>query len=547
MEEMSQKEYLKIIESWKLEHNEEIKLNKVRKVFLECLPKWDSGTYKGKICWEKCLRYNIYFIYENIEGFIFISNIRYTDKKHSILDVIYNNNKYSMFIENLKKCALGNMLEIYTSEFKYKKGQKIQDNKRNITITDTKIVPIYDEHGKLKQNQKYYKYKCERCGFDCGEHYLNKNEELKKEYWLLEGGITKGTGCAICCNAPQIVAQGINDVPTTAPWMIPYFQGSYDEAKRYTKCSNKSIYPVCPECGRVKNKLVKIAHIYRYDSISCCNNKGKYPNKIMFNILEQLNIDFETEYSPNWIKPKRYDFHIPSLNIIIEMDGQFHKNDNKMNGQTVEESQFIDNEKDRLASEHHIEVIRIDCCYGSNDRFEYIKQNILNDNRLNELFDLSKIDWEKCNEYALSNLVKFACDLWNSGIHSTGEIGKIMKLHYETICSYLKYGKDVRWCNYTTEKSMEINNEINGLRIKKLNAKPIICINNEMIFNSITECERVSNNIFKIKMNRHLLSSSIKLNKIYKGFTFKLISDLTESEYKLYNIENKLKELEKSA
>ena len=68
-----------------------------------------------------------------------------------------------------------------------------------------------------------------------------------------------------------------------------------------------------------------------------------------------------------------------------------------------------------------------------------------------------------------------------------------------------------------------------------------------MIFNSITECERVSNNIFKIKMNRHLLSSSIKLNKIYKGFTFKLISDLTESEYKLYNIENKLKKKKKSA
>ena len=76
-----------------------------------------------------------------------------------------------------------------------------------------------------------------------------------------------------------------------------------------------------------------------------------------------------------------------------------------MSGQTIKESQLADDEKDKLANEHDIEVIRIDC-YPS--EFEYIRQNVLQNSTLSKIFDLSSINWNKCDEFALSNRVKEA-------------------------------------------------------------------------------------------------------------------------------------------
>ena len=47
----------------------------------------------------------------------------------------------------------------------------------------------------------------------------------------------------------------------------------------------------------------------------------------MTNFLIQLDIDFISEYSPDWIDLKRYDFYIPSHSMIIETDGLQHKKD----------------------------------------------------------------------------------------------------------------------------------------------------------------------------------------------------------------------------
>ena len=83
----------------------------------------------------------------------------------------------------------------------------------------------------------------------------------------------------------------LNNIVICSPWMIPYFQGGYDEAKLYSANSSKRIYPVCPDCGRVKSKSNSINSIYVGHSIGCsCSDSVKFPNKLMFNILEQLKI-----------------------------------------------------------------------------------------------------------------------------------------------------------------------------------------------------------------------------------------------------------------
>ena len=124
--------------------------------------------------------------------------------------------------------------------------------------------------------------------------------------------------------------EGINDIPTTTPWMIPYFQGGYEEAKKYTSNSHQKIRPICPDCGRVKDKEMTLNTIYRNESIGCiCSDNISYCEKFIFNVLSQLNLDFKTQLTKTtfkWIGHKRYDFYfkVDNEEIIIETHGKQH-------------------------------------------------------------------------------------------------------------------------------------------------------------------------------------------------------------------------------
>ncbi|OSA92843.1 UNVERIFIED_ORG: hypothetical protein B2H93_13540 [Clostridium botulinum] len=446
----------------------------IRKIFLEELPRIKENRNKGCIDWKNSIGYIVKFIYAEIEGLLYIK--QYNSDKRELV-IIYNEKEFYITCDNLTKCAFGKILNKYTSEFKIEIGTRVKDNKRDFTITNR-------EYRKDKNNKqwKYYKYTCNICGWTEG--------------WIEEGNLQRGDNCSCCIG--HVVIEGINDIPTTATWLIPYFQGGYEEAKRYTKLgtgnsNNKGgyIYPICPDCTRIKDKKIKIRDIYTNKSIGCiCGDGQSFPNKIMFNILEQLGKDFIPEYNPEWIKPKRYDFYIPSLNLIIEMDGQFHKNDNQINGQTSEESNELDNYKDKLAKEHNIEVIRINCDYPNMEtRFEYIKKNILNNKKLNNIFNLNIINWLKCNEFALSNRVKEACDLWNKEVYSIKEISSIMHINSTTTRTYLKNGTENNWCNYNGEK--EQNKNIKKMASKT--SKPIKCLTDNKSFKSIVEASKYYN------------------------------------------------------
>ena len=413
--------------------------------------------------------------------------------------------------------------------WKYEIGQRIIDYnedgsiKRDLTITDRKIEIIQrkdnrKQKGFVINNMKLYKYNCNLCGFDCGEHY--RGGKYKKENWIEERSLNKNS-CLYCTN--QITIKGMNDITTTHPHLLKYFK-NIEDTYTHSFASNDEVWMICPDCRR--EKFMKISTISKQGfGCNICGDGEKYPNKFMFKLLNQMNICFEREYSPEWIKPKRYDFYIPSLNLIIEMDGRLgHGKHNYLSGQFSEESKFIDDEKDRLANEHGIEVIRIDCKY--NDivtRFNYIKDEIINHKRFNQIFNINYINFDACDKYSLSNLVKIACEYKNNNSNLTSaEIGKLMGGYCtSTVIKWLKIGEKQSWCKYNASEEKIKNSRKNGIN----NNKPMKCNDNNMEFNSIRECCINSLAIFGVQLQESLVSMVCRNErKTHKGYSFEFIN-----------------------
>ena len=480
----------------------------MKKVFLEDLPKCRNGK---NFDWKSSIRYKIKFVYEDIQG-----EIEIIDYISPYLYIKYlNKDVFRINSSHFRKCQLGKLLDKKTNEFKVDINTILKNEKRNLLITDKKILMINRKDGNI-ENQKWYKYKCNKCGYDEG--------------WIIEGALLKGNGCS-CCSG-NTVMEGFNDIPTTAPWMVKYFQGGYDEAKLYTRNSDRKIQPICPDCRRIRDKGIIISNIYK-QGISCpCGDGISYPQKIMFSVLEQLNIIFKTEFSPKWskhsidnkLKIYRYDFYFRLNNeeYIIETDGDFHNTNNKMNGQTKEKSKEIDDYKDLIAIEHNIKMIRIDSRCSN---LEFIKNSLLN-SLLAKLFDLNIIDWTICEEFASTNLVKVACIMKRNNIDMTvADISKIMNLGKTTIRRYLERGNQIwDWCNYQGKEEQRKNAKKVGKNTNKSNNKTVLCVDTGQLFKSIGECVRDSEKVFGVKLSRSSISRVCRnIQKEYKGYKFKYL------------------------
>ena len=481
----------------------------MRKVFLDDLPR---RIYRGKnhIDWNKSVGCKVKAIYDDMEVWLII-----VDYKDGYLHIKYlDESIFKIWTSTFTESRVGRILGKYTKEFKAKIGNTFNDKSRDLTITNKEYRQRIRNDNR-KENQKWYKYTCNKCGWTEG--------------WIEESSLLKGTGC-VCCSGHTVVI-GINDIPTTAPWMVKYFQGGYDEAKLYNRSSNLKVYLICPDCGKVKENPMALNSLSNTHSMSCnCSDKISYPNKFAYSLLDQLNevykFDYiEREYSPTWIDRKSYDnyFIYNGKEYILEMDGGWHNKDNNMSGQTKEESISIDSYKDKLAKEHNIEVIRINC---EKSDLEFIKQNTIM--KLNGMFNLSVINWNKCEEYALSNRVKECCNYWNQGIHNTKEIAKIMKMNRGTAIRYLKRGNGI-WCDYDTKEEKKKG----SIKAGKLNGKQVEIFKDGISlgrFPSFSELERQSKKLFGVE----LFHESISLvctgrRKQHKGFTFKYINKIEQA------------------
>lgn len=245
--------------------------------------------------------------------------------------------------------------------------------------------------------------------------------------------------------------------------------------------SGKKFYFKCLYCGIVSNKKIRLSElVIRKGYCKYCSDGLSIPEKFMSNILKQLNIDFQTQLNKstfNWCKNYRYDFYILSLNMIIETHGGQHYEEGNQFKKTLEEEQANDRYKKHLAKLNRIKrYYQVDC---RKSELEYIKNNIIKS--LGHLFDLSKVDWELAYIKSQKSKCIEAWELWNSGIHSTTKIGKILDLNCVTISTYLKKGKELGKCNYTYEIAQKEKGRMNSSK-NCSSSKKIICITTKQLF-----------------------------------------------------------------
>jgi len=427
-----------------------------KELSLEYLP------HRGKLInWKELVGKFVHFLYGDIEGFIEIVEYYIEENK---IKTRYKDIEYITTTSNFQKIKISNCLGI-----KRKNSKKVgfEYNVGDIITTNNGKIKIIKQIRVGEKNIRSYEYKC----------LIDGDIDTIREYDLI-----KGCGCKVCSN--HKVVKGINDIATTHPYLVKYFKNIEDTYTHSYGSKDNFIFK-CPDCGCEKEMII-VFFIKQNYCCPKCSDGISVAQKIMFNIFEQLNVDFITEYNPDWIKPRRYDFYfkIQDKKYILETDGGWHIKDNNRSGQTKEKSKSIDDYKDEQAVLNGIEKpIRIDCNYGSKDRFEYIRQNILNSKKLNKLFDLSKIDWNKCFDFSLSSRIKEACEYKkNNPNMATGDISKIMKLSQSSITNFLKVGNEMGLCYYDTKEEIK--------KSGKINSKKVICLDDGLIFDSAREAGR---------------------------------------------------------
>lgn len=361
--------------------------------------------------------------------------------------------------------------------FKARKNSYLY-NKEDVVDTNSGKVRVLEQTHKFNNSgvkRKAYKVECMACGYT----YIDY------EYTL-----SKGVGCG-CCNN-KIIVKGVNDMWTTDPDLAKMLENKED-GYRYSKKSSKKLNWICPICKTV-HKQKSISNISQKGLNCACHRTKSYPNRFMYWLLDDLKIHFEDEKCFSWAGKRRYDFYIPSLNTIIEMNGSQHYVErSSFTRKSLKDEQDNDAIKTNLALENgisHYVVIN-----SSQSDFDFIRKNVINSD-LKNLLSFADVDWEKIQEKCENNIIYEIANYWNAGIHKAEEIGNIVGLSKSPVAKYLnkcekfglikKYDKTDIFAN-RDKKSRD--------SYYQKNSNPIKCNENGIYFGSITICKERMNEL----------------------------------------------------
>lgn len=189
---------------------------------------------------------------------------------------------------------------------------------------------------------------------------------------------------------------------------------------------------------------MSIYTLHRIKTISCpfCSDGFSYPEKFVSCFLKQLNEPFITQYSPSWANKKRYDFYLPNMNIIVEVDGGLGHGKKTYDNQIDIVGKKIDDYKDSMALDNiNCVVFRVNADVSS---MSHIKKSLLE--TFHDIFYMDFINWEECEKFALGSLLIDVCKAFRNKV-SIPNIAKQFSISEKTVKRYLDSGKNIGLCN----------------------------------------------------------------------------------------------------
>jgi very-short-patch-repair endonuclease len=257
-----------------------------------------------------------------------------------------------------KLCENDECKECFEKSFASHQKAKYWNSTKNGTIIPRNILQ--------GSEQKFY-FNCDKCS-----HIFNKQINSINRSW-----------CPYCSNqtlcedeeCKECFEKSFASHPNAEYWH-PTKNGTV-KPRNITKGTGKKHWFNCNKCSHDFESIIK--------GINWC---PKCINKTEFKLYNFLinnlpNIEIKKEYTAEWCKNKetncyyRYDFYIPDLNIIIELDGVQHFKYVKFFKNDVEKRQAIDKYKMKQASKQGITFIRITQEYVLDDRNDWKEQLIL--------------------------------------------------------------------------------------------------------------------------------------------------------------------------
>ena len=428
-----------------------------KSIDLSLIPFETHGNQK-RYKWKDSIGCECHFVFGGISGILKIIDAYRKKDGRWYLKVLFNDNASEIYTDTFKRAGLRNILYTNGAPFKYEINQHISNTSVDFTILDREYKVKVNKYG-WKQNQKYYLIHCNKCGY----------EEWKPEINLVGNN---ATGCPGCAGLRCVI--GKNDIPTVAKWMVKYFPGGEEQASQYTKYSTQKLEFICPDCGR--KRIASPCNITTIGKLFCsCQDSMSYPNKFMYSFFEQLGVTFTSEKSFDWSCSKVYDDYVEFKNgesLICENHGEWHYEEKVMDNRNLAEIQENDRFKRRLAKNNGVtHYVELDCRKSEK---EWI-QNSIEHSILADLFDLSRVDYDKCDIFAHGNIMKIVCDYKKENPELfVAEIADDFHLNKANVRVYLKRGTKLGWCNYNPSEE-----GIRKSRSTKGNSKrsmPITCI-----------------------------------------------------------------------
>lgn len=405
--------------------------NRIDAIDLSSLPKTKVG-----IDWNNVKNRTAQLLFDDKEYTLKVTSNKNSKRQVSI---VLNGVEGIVNDANIKKIKLSSYITeqkvVYT--YKYKPGDIVEFNESKFKIL--KQLQLQGRNG----NKTGYQVECLDCGYIHDKR--QSSLDLKR-------------GCACCAN--RITVKGINNATQLCPHIKQYLVDKSDGDILTPYDAHKPIKTRCPNCGYINNKSRMFILCKEFKCTQCMS--GSRGERIIANMLKNGGYEYEPQFM---IANYFYDFYIPSLNMLLEVDGEQHRQEVKMFKTSLEEQKEIDKIKESLAIESGYKFKRVDV-----DTYEDIS-NIV------EKIPFIGFDKNNLYNYLIDNQLMEFVKLYNNNT-PMNKIEKVLKKHKRRITYLANLASTLGLIDYNKEDS-KYRHSIRRVR----------CITTGEVFNCITDAE----------------------------------------------------------